>query len=378
MVNVVWPFFPEEFRDRYEFNTNINPSFDDEEREALRRGAYRSLTVRSKVDEENLTLVEDIFRRVNMLGHTLMVPLWPQAVTVSGVFGSGQTSIPVPDEMRDWFTGYALVFESPQKFEIVEIDNPPKPWEETTGGSLTLTDPTVVSYSSPIVIPLLPCFFIRPVDIRRGGFNDNTVIINVRGFSDLRLEQTSWQVVDGFRILDNKSVLFEGLGYTVSRPQTLVDSGSGPVDVVYTQKDLQSMYALTFYENNINDVLKLRSDLLSLKGRFEPFFIKNTYQNFLTVSGLVAGSILPLDTERTRLNLLGRSLLLSFQTSPTSVVQVTDVLSVEVVLDKSFSQQQVTEVNLLMYGRLDTDVIEFIYSSGGSARVSVTFKELPR
>lgn len=379
MVTLAWPFPPRAFREKYTHLTDVQVTYSSEHRRSLRKGAFLSVVVDSGLAETELPFAEAIYKAALESGENVAVPLWPQAMSIPGNLSAGTAEFILDTSTGDWFHGIALLWETPTRWEVVSIADAAEYLPgNTRPSSLVLVSPTVQDYTSPLLVPAAECFFLRGLTIGRGGFNAATVSAEFRGIDDLDIGRLTWSTVAGYPVMSSP-VVAANVSDSIVRPEVFVDNGTGPVVRVAKADKASVLYGLTFSEQDREKKEALRNNLLSLRGRKEPFILPSRNIGEVTMTTPFLGG----DTARfiypgPRTALIGRKVLVR-RGSNTYLREIISVTLTTAVLDAAVPVVTANpySISLCHIGRLDGDELEMVATPGGGCRIGLSFKELP-
>lgn len=377
---LVWPFPPTSSTETWSNLTDVQETYSGENRRPLRKGAFLSCETSSSLSETELGYAEGIYRAALTTREDVYVPLWGQEQKTPGGVSVGALTLPVDPTLGDWFLGYAMLWESPLSWEIVEVEDAHlyAPGE-TRPGSLALVSSVVGSYQDPLVLPVAPCFFTAGLKVSRGGFNAVSVDAAFRAVVDASFPETSWETVGGYLLASERDLQAGSGSSTIVRPETFVDNGVGPVSRPPSKAYFTNTRPFTLRPQSLVERQRIRDTLLYLQGRVKEFLRLSSVVGEVNISGTTSSGVeLPLSYAGPRVALAGRRLYI--KTTTTEFLRtIVSVGSTNVTLNQSLpttTEAERLRVALADVVRLDTDEIELKTAAGNGAVISLTTKDL--
>ena len=364
---VVWPFMPQtKVRERLEWKTSILPSYDKEQRHALRIAPRQSFAYEFMCSPSQFSRMK---AAAFQWSHRLYgVPVWYEAVK-SANLSAGTATINVDTRYSDFVVGsYALIWSSDTANEVAEILS-------KTTTSITIKRSLTASYTSPLVVPVQLGFTPNGVQFQRTA-SELTIAnaeFEVTGNTlvSLTYSPTTYK---GYYVVTDRTLILGGVDESIARELDVIDNETGARVLDSTSNIGIRRGVATATAKTIAERWKVRSWFHSLKGKQKAFWM-STWNKDMELSTLLLNSsysmeiynigfTLFLETGDFVIKLKTGQIYYNRILGSEVLVDGTERLAIETLFPVNIDPVDVESISFLHLVRLDSDAIDLDYDSG--------------
>lgn len=377
----LWPFVPEaDISEVLQWKTDILPCKAAEQRIALRSTPREEYNYDHILDPSQYSHAKLLSRADT--ASEILFPIWSEAIP-AGTVNSGSTSVTVStDYLRLSVGGSIVVFSSWSKYEVREVDT-------LTPTEITFIDPLTSNHPVAWVIPLRQGYFSREPEISRGPREE--VVLRGRFFS---IENYDWgeagyyPTFNGSSVITDRSILAGGSREKVGKESDVFDNQVGVIWKGEKYRYASSFGQMSWGPRRGQELWELRKWLYTLRGRQKGFWIPSWNRDLEIVNNIASSNttITVNDVgyrfyeDQVRCIMIqtkqgGRAFLRI--DSPAGGDGLTETLNLDGIAGVTIQASDIDFCCFLNYSRLDSDSINFRYSSGMEVDVSVSTKEVP-
>lgn len=372
----VWPFPPRAgMIEVLEWSSDILTAVSTEQRIALRDAPRRTFNFEHTLSDYELTgargLIQDAQGR-----NVFMVPDWTQLQRL-GAVSSGSSVYIDPDLTYVDMGDDALLWESPSKFEAVEIA------VDSNGVVLASVSN---NYETPLLIPLWPAVAPEGLSIERIGkqLSQCTIAMTTTENTDLGL--SVYESYRGHDVVPSCPVIGDGLQESIGWELSAFDNAQSKPYYLRPRSYPDSQFTMAWKEVGVANIYALRQWLHSRRGRQKVFWLSSRGHDFEPV-GAISGTTVsvyrppgaptlptPFDIDITEHD---------GTTSYRKVTAVTDGspsggrATLAMTIDTSLTASDIRRISLMRCGRFDSDRIEMSHIAPGVVSVRVPCVEVP-
>ncbi len=377
---VVWPFMPQiKHREALEWLTDVIPSFNNEQRLALRAAPRQAFTHEFQLDTYQFSRAKAI---ATQWAHRVYgIPVWAELTRV-GPLAQGITEILVDTTVADYRSDdIIIIWQDDVKNSAVEIG-------AVLPDRVQLKLPLDRSYLDAYVAPLRFARTPSGVQFRRSS-------------RDITIASTEFQVTAnkdlggsiglpqyrGKDVLTDRTVLVGDLNERISRSIDQMDNGSGPVSVDIKNSWVDSAKSITFDLLDRQERWRARRWLHSLRGKQKAFWLPTWNPDFIlledvgpTAAALTVrpvGYPLYYGVKDIMIQLKNGTQVFSRVPSGATDPNGNEILSLEAPVGVSFTVQEVEFICFLSHVRLNSDRIDIRHDYAGRAVTSIPVVETP-
>jgi len=222
---------------------------------------------------------------------TLALPLWHEAINTTASVSIGGTSLTVNATTDVDFRvgGYALVFESATKFDVVQLS-------AVALNTLTFTTtPLLYAYAAGVqVVPLRLGFIVNPPTSTRAPnkLEEFRLAFQVKD-NDTGAPAGStagWSTFSGKVLLDDCNVIRGSQESTFTQRVTIIDNGTGAIQVVDDWDTNRKDSTKGFSMRSRAEYMKVKKLLGALRGPQRSFYLPTFAEDLTVAANLVSGS----------------------------------------------------------------------------------------
>lgn len=377
---VVWPFMPQtKHSENLEWQTDIIPSFNNEQRIALREAPRQELSYEYQLDSYQFTRAKAF---ATQWSHRVYgIPVWSE-LTYVGDIASGTTDILFDTSNADYRAGGSVIlWSSDLVFLATEI-------VDVQADRVVLNLPTEQNFNGVYVAPLRFARTPRGVDFKRGARDITISNVSFTVSDNVDLGETStFPQYRGLDVLIDRTILVGDLTTRISRSVDEFDNGSGPVEV-----DIKTSWAsyttfITFDTLTRAQRWDARKWLHSRRGRQKAFWLPS-WNNDLTITqnvGSAASAIyvspigypLYYSIKDIFIQLYDGTQIFARVTGATTDVSGDEILSLSAPTGYDFTPSDVEFITFISHVRLNSDKIRITHDYAGRAITSIPVMETP-
>lgn len=377
---VVWPFMPQiKHRESLEWLTDVIPSFNNEQRLALRAAPRQAFTHEFQLDTYQFSRAKAI---ATQWAHRVYgIPVWAELTRV-GPLAQGTTEILVDTTVADYRSDdIIIIWQDDVKNSAVEIG-------AVLPDRVQLKLPLDRSYLDAYVAPLRFARTPSGVQFRRSN-RDITIASTeflVTANKDLG-GSIGLPQYRGKDVLTDRTVLVGDLNERISRSIDQMDNGSGPVSVDIKNSWVDSAKSITFDLLDRQERWRARRWLHSLRGKQKAFWLPTWNPDFIlledvgpTAAALTVrpvGYPLYYGAKDIMIQLKNGTQVFSRVLSGATDPNGNEVLALEGPVGVGFTVQEVEFICFLSHVRLNSDRIDIRHDYAGRAVTSIPVVETP-
>ena len=377
---VLWPFVPEqEFEETLTWNTDILPSYNSEQRIAIRQAPRQAF-------EHDFLLTQDQFSRAKAIAkqwsHRVFgIPVWSEILPIANL-SAGATTIPVDTTKADYRAGDLIVlWASDINLAALEILN---------------VYPTYIELKVPLT-KAWPKAYIAPLRFARTyeGFDftrQANEYIGAKAKFDVLYnkdlgDESTLTTYRGKTVLLDRSAVVGNLSERIARTIDVFDNGSAIVQVDTINNWTRHVQTVSFIKNNRTDIWALRKWLHARKGKQKSFWLPSWNKDItilenvantaasLTVSPI--GYPLYYDVRDIMIQLKNGSRIFTRVTSGATNGDGNEILSLAAQVGTTFTTADVSFVCFMTHVRFDTDEITLTHKDAFTINTSLNVVEVP-
>lgn len=377
---VIWPFMPQtKHRESMEWKTDLIPSFNNEQRLALRPAPRQSFTFDFQLDQRQFSRAKAIASQ--WAYRVYGIPVWSELTRV-GAVPLGSTEILFDTENMDFRENdLVLIWESDEKFVAAE-------------NSSVLTDRVVLklpleeSYQNAYVSPLRFARTLQGMSFDRGpdGLTVTKGTFLVTANKDLGAA-TGWPTYRGKDVITDRTIIVGDLGERISRSVDAFDNGAGPIAVDPSNAWLRSPKTITFDTLTRAERWTARRWIHSRRGKQKGFWMPSwnidleilidvdASASALTVRPI--GYPLYYGVKDAMVVLNNGTRLFTRITSGSTDVDGNELLILGGAIGTSFAVADVDFVCFMSHVRFDSDRVDVAHGQAGRATITIPVVETP-
>lgn len=377
---VIWPFIPQtRHTEVLEWKTDLIPSFNKEQRLALRAAPRQAFTFEFQLDPHQFSRAKAI---ATQWAHRVYgIPVWSELTRV-GALAAGMTHIPVDTSYADYRDDDLVVlWESDEKFVAVETTT-------IEADRINLKLPLEVSFANAYVAPVR--FARTPsgmaFDRKAHDTTEAKVTFTVTQNADLGAG-VGYPQYRGKDVLTDLPVIVGSMTERISRAIDELDNGSGPVGVDIRNNWVQGHKAITFDTLTRQERWAARQWLHARRGRQVGFWLPSWNPDLVLVMNIPSGSgalvVRPIGyplyygvKDIMIRKTTGEDLFMRILGGSTDV-NGNEQLFLEVPLAADLLMAEVEFICFISHVRLDTDRITITHSNAGRATINAPIMETP-
>lgn len=377
---VVWPFIPQvEHRETLEWLTDILPSFNNEQRLAVRQAPRQALTY-------EFQLLPHSFSRAKALAtqwaHRVYgVPVWSELTRV-GLLPAGITEVTLDTRNADYRDNdLILIWESDTHFVAAEN-------LQVLPDRIVLKFPLEDTYQNAYVAPLRFARTPQGVSFRRFAHDITIANVSFQVTQNKDLAASAgYPQYRGKDVLTERSVIISDLAERISRSMDEFDNGSGPVIVDIQKSWVDSAKVVTFDTLSREHRWAVRGWLHSLRGRQRAFWLPSWNRDLTLVEDVGAnGTTLVVRPIGYPLYYGVKDIMVQLKSGVQAFARVlggatnsngNEVLSLDVPLGVDAPVSEVDFICFMSHVRLNADRVEIQHTSAGRATISIPVVETP-
>lgn len=372
---VVWPFLPErEFDESLEWKTNILPSYETEQRLALRTKPRQTLRYQSQLTPQQFSRAKTFGRE---WAHRVFgVPLWAEA-SYLGTVEQGATVLHFDTQYADYReNGVLLVWESDTHFLASEV-------LAVGDSSIVLKSPLLKSFNTAHVTPLVLGTAPDGLQFQRHAHNTafastRFLVIDGAHYQDENLRFPQYLNRD---VMTDNIVIQGSQNEVIERDIKSFDNQRGLMAIETEYNDSTQSRFMGWSLESRDELWQLKAWFQQLKGKQRAFWLP-TWNDDLVVMEPIGATAAAITVNNTGFSLYYRAnhLLLElkdgrqFYRKTLGCVENEDgheVIGIDKALGELVPIKVIKRLAFLDLVRLDTDRIEFSYRLGGAVDIAV-------
>lgn len=377
---VVWPFIPQtEHRETLEWQTDVLPSFNNEQRLALRTAPRQAFSHEFQLDTYQFSKAKAI---ATQWAHRVYgIPVWAEATRV-GPLLAGTTELMLDTSGADYRDNdIVLVWESDTHFVAAEN-------LQVLSDRIVLKLPLEDSYQNAYVAPLRFARTPQGMSFRRNAH-------------DITVANATFQVVQnkdlgaavgypqyrGKDVLTDRTILVSDLNERISRSVDEFDNGSGPIAVDIKNSWVSSAKAITFDTLTRAQRWAARRWIHSRRGRQKAFWLPSWNPDLILLEDVgptgAALTVRPIGyplyygVKDIMVQLKNGSRVFARVLSGSVDSNGNEVLSLAAQVGTGFTVADVELICFMSHVRLNTDRVEIRHTYAGRATTVVPVMETP-
>jgi len=372
----VWPFPPMVgMIEVLEWSSDVLISVSAEQRIALREAPRRTFNFEHTLSDYELTGARGLVQAAQG-SNAFMAPDWAQLQRIGPV--SSGSSVYISADLTHVDMGEdALLWESPYKFEAVEID------VDSNGVVLASV---ANDYDNPLLIPLWSAVAPEGLSIDRIGKQMSRCTIAMTTTENTDLGFSTYETYRGHDVVPSCPVIGEGLEESIGWELSVFDNEQSKPYYLRARDYADSQFTMSWKEFGLADIYALRQWLHSRRGRQKAFWLSSRGHDF-EPSGAISGTTVtvyrppgaptfavPFDIDVTEQH--GTS---SYR-KVTAVVDGTPVggrATLDFTIDTTLSASSIKRISLMRCGRFAADRIEISHIKPSAISVRVPCVEVP-
>uniref|UniRef100_A0AAU8GRU9 Tail assembly protein n=1 Tax=Pseudomonas phage PAKlein3 TaxID=3230132 RepID=A0AAU8GRU9_9VIRU len=377
---VVWPFMPQiKHREALEWLTDVIPSFNNEQRLALRAAPRQAFTHEFQLDTYQFSRAKAI---ATQWAHRVYgIPVWAELTRV-GPLAQGITEIQVDTTVADYRSDdIIIIWQDDVKNSAVEIG-------AVLPDRVQLKLPLDRSFLDAYVAPLRFARTPSGVQFRRSN-RDITIASTeflVTANKDLG-GSIGLPQYRGKDVLTDRTVLVGDLNERISRSIDQMDNGSGPVSVDIKNSWVDSAKSITFDLLDRQERWRARRWLHSLRGKQKAFWLPTWNPDLILLEDVgSAGTTLTVSPVGYPLYYGVKDIMIQLKNGTQIFSRVlggatdpngNEILSLDGPVGVDFTVQEVEFICFLSHVRLNSDRIDIRHDYAGRAVTSIPVVETP-
>ena len=269
---VVWPFIPQtKHKEMLEWKTDILPSFNSEQRLALRAAPRQSFSYQFYFDPKQFSKAKAI---ATQWAHRVYgIPVWSEATRL-GSLSQGITEILMDTSFADYRANdIILIWSSDTDYLAAENLS-------VLADRITLKLPLERSFTNAYVMPMRFSRTLQGIDFKRGP--NELIVANgtfqVSANADLG-SAVGYPQHRGKDVLTDHTIIVGDLSERISRSITAFDNGSGPISVDVNSNWITSSKSLSFDTLTRQARWAARRWIHSRRGRQRGFWLPSWNQD---------------------------------------------------------------------------------------------------
>lgn len=277
-----WPFKPlaRQSSETLEWFTEVMPTYEDEQRLALRNAPRQTFSYTAKLDRDEYARAKVLATR--LAGTVVGAPVWIEGVELGAVASSDDT-FAFDTTAGDWRVGdYVMVWESNALYATGEVAT-------LSDTELTLVDPIGETFTDATIVPLRRAYAVDGFRTARTALHaDVSVKLQVLDNQDnggAALAST-YQSLD---VLTDAPIILGDIAETIIQPAEFIDNGFGLVALEPITDYVRAGFTLSFMDETKAALWARRAWLHRCRGRQKPFWVPAFNQDFAITSSIGSG-----------------------------------------------------------------------------------------
>lgn len=377
---LVWPFIPQTtHREVLEWKTDITPSFNTEQRLALRTAPRQFFNYTCYLTQHELSKAKAI---ATQWAHRVYgVPVWAE-LTRLGQVSPGVTFLAFDTSNADYRDNdVILLWESNEHQVAVEITT-------VESGGLNLKIPLEVSFDVAYVMPLRFARAPEGISFTRGG--------NTQTSADCRFQVTlnkdlgasiGYPTHRGKDVVTDRTIVVGDISERIFRAVDTFDNGSGAVDIDVSSNKLDFHQVLTISTKTRAERWRARQWVHRMRGKQKTFWLVSWNRDLevvvdftSTATGLIVKSInyeLLYGVKDIMIQLKNGARIFKRILSGTANTDGTENINFDSAVGVTSTATDVDFISFMSHVRFDTDAIDISHMYNGQVEISIPVVEVP-
>jgi hypothetical protein len=377
---VVWPFMPQtKHKEMLEWQTDIIPSFNNEQRLALRPAPRQSFSHEFQLDTYQFSRAKAI---ATQWAHRVYgIPVWSE-LTRLGPLSAGATEVLVDTTVADYRQDdIIIIWESDTNNVAVEIG-------AVLPDRVQLKLPLEKSYQNAYVAPLRFARTFDGMQFRRSNhdFTIASATFQVTQNKDLGAA-VGYPQYRGKDVLIDPTILVSDLNERISRATDEFDNGSGPIVVDIKNNWVNSAKAITFDVLTRAERWAARQWIHSRRGRQKGFWLPTWNPDLILLEDVgPTGAALTVRPIGYPLYYGVKDIMVQLKNGTRIFARVlsgavdpngNEVLSLEAAVGTGFTVAEVDFICFMSHVRFNSDRVEIRHDYAGRAVTTIPVVETP-
>lgn len=377
---VVWPFMPQtKHKEMLEWQTDIIPSFNNEQRLALRPAPRQSFSHEFQLDTYQFSRAKAI---ATQWAHRVYgIPVWSE-LTRLGPLSAGATEILVDTTVADYRQDdIIIIWESDTNNVAVEIG-------AVLADRVQLKLPLEKSYQNAYVAPLRFARTFDGMQFRRSNhdFTIASATFQVTQNKDLGAA-IGYPQYRGKDVLIDPTILVSDLNERISRATDEFDNGSGPIVVDIKNNWVNSAKAITFDVLTRVERWAARKWIHSRRGRQKGFWLPTWNPDLILLEDVPPtgasltvrpiGYPLYYGVKDIMVQLKNGTQIFARVLSGSVASNGNEVLALETAVATGFTVAEVDFICFMSHVRFNSDRVEIRHDYAGRAVTTIPVVETP-
>lgn len=376
---VIWPLKPlVDYVEKLEWKTDVIPTFEGEQRLALRMAPRQQLNHRFHLDQVQFSRLKAI--NTQWSSRVYGLPIWSEATIVHGI-EEGAEEILLDTAFADYRPdSLIIVWESDVENEAIEIT-------EVHADRLILRLPMPRAFVRAYVAPMRFVRTLGGTDFSRIGAGHTFVSASFDVTDNIDLSAAGdFTQYRGLDVLLDCPLLLTDISERIARSVDVFDNGSGVIEVDVQNDYVQRLFTVTFDSHSREDRWHLRQFLHRIKGRRGTFWLPS-WNLDLQLAAIVTNvsismQVVPINyplyygVTDIMVELISGSRYFNRVLAGARVDDV-EVLSLQNNFPVTIQPSEVKRISFMNLLRFDSDSIELHHVARQIARTVVPAREVP-
>lgn len=377
---MVWPFIPQTVhKEVLEWKTDITPSFNTEQRLALRTAPRQFFNYTCHLTQYEFSKAKAI---ATQWAHRVYgVPVWAE-LTRLGSLSPGATFLSFDTSNADYRENdVILLWESNERQVAVEITT-------VEAGGLNLKIPLEMSFEIAYVMPLRFARAPEGISFTRGGNVHTTANCNFQVTRNKDLGSSiGYPTYRGKDVVIDRTIVVGDIKERIFRSVDTFDNGSGVVDIDVSSNKLDFHQVLTISTRNRTERWKARQWLHRLRGKQKTFWLVSWNRDLevvidftSTATGLTVKSInyaLLYGVKDIMIQFKDGTRVFKRILSGTANPDGTENINFDSPVGVTSTAENVDFISFMSHVRLDTDAVEISHTYDGQTEINIPVVEIP-
>ena len=377
---VVWPFLPQvKFTEGDEWKTDIIPSFEYEQRLALRTAPRQSFGYQFQLDAYQFSKAKAIATQWGQ--RVYGIPVWAENTFV-GAIPIGATKIFLDTAYADYRDDdIIMVWDNDVNFAALEI-------LVVDPDGLNLKLPTEVAFNNAYVSPLRFAQTPRGIEFKRDARDEIIANANFVVTQNVDLGAgVGYPVYKGIDVIPDRTIIVSDISERILRAVDTFDNGSGPVVVDIQNNWVTSTKQITFDTLTREDRWSMRQWVHSRRGRQKAFCLPSWNMDLNIIDNLSATStvltIQPIGyglyygITYIRIEKTDGTVVYNTVIGSTLDISGNELLTLEDQLGVDLLVSEVRLASFMSHVRFDSDNVRLSFTYDGRSSTSIPVVETP-
>lgn len=378
----IWYFPPQRsMKERLLWLTDVIRCRSAEQRIATRNTPRTELSFNYQFDENQVHIAQEISKVYG--ASTIKVPFWHELTAVAKL-ETGQTEVNIRTVGKRYVEGsYAFVIDGSNRFELVKV-------KSISSNRLTFESPGILyGYVNCHIMPCHVGHFNSSFNYEKFPAHYNTGEASFIFEQDFGIGNGNPfpSYLDSYVVTD-RPIVDGSINDSSEREYTGFDSISGPIyyseDYTYSISSSSLVWSFDSFEAS----LALRKWFNLVKGKQGSFYCARFTRDFTAQGGIATGdsAIVAHTRTRTLSNYVGPICVL-LKTGQQYFFNVTAIESANSAMQRlilaqdstvNIPAQSIELISVMTRMRLNSDIVEFNFKSGGSVDIRLPIMEVPQ